>query len=345
MLDTVQLILDSYRIPDRACINVSKGEGKAIENNKHLFTDRAGPVTGMKAYINSTLPTGGTWALDIKSLGPHCLSMVHFSVPKAHCGNNFFSVGREGARAVIDTIERDMAQKGIEGVELLSARIARVDLAHNVELEHSFAHYAHLLQALTRSTLALDNDTQAYAYQTGTRRRLTVVYDKIAEMAQKGYDLADFPPNVMRLETRVQKAQTVRAALGLGTVRELLGQEGYNMANGYMLRTIHNKVLNYEPGAMKQLMVESLKAQAEQFKEAGGQVWGNFTKALGIKALLAEGGLEVALDLARAVSDNDRVYRRRRSEIQKVATDFQVQVKDLETLYREIKTKVPETGT
>jgi len=339
MLDTVWLLLDDYTIKDRASIGLDIGGGSEDNANKLLFMDKSGPVLGKKAYVNSRLSTGGSWHFDIKYHGPGAYTMLHFSLPKIHHGDNFYGTGREGSKAALDMIEKDMVdQFGIE-VDLLKARLSRVDMNYNVELDKPFSNYVHLLQALTKSLLALDDDLKTYVYRTGSKRRLTVIYDKIKEMAQHIDDLSKYPDYVMRIEPRLQKAQTVKAALGIETMGQLLENDGYNAAKVYMLDTIHKNVFNYTPGRMKQLMVDSLINQAKQFDDERNQ-WMMFIKALGIKTLIEEGGIDVAKQVARAVS-NDRSYRTRRRDIDKVSTDFDIQSIDIESLYKELKDKIP----
>jgi hypothetical protein len=341
MLDTISLLLDKYSIKDRHYIGLDVGEGSEENKNKSLFVDESGPVFGKKAYVNSKVSTGGSWHFDIKYHGPAAHALVHFSLPKIHHGENFYAVGREASKSALYMVKQDMAQYGIE-TNLFEARVCRVDMNYDIELDYPFINYVHLLQALTKSPLALDSDVGFYVFKTGSLRRRNVIYDKIKEMGQHTDDLSEYPEFVMRIESRLQKAQTVKKALGIETIGQLLEIDGYNTAKTYMLDTIHNKIFNYTPGPMKQLMVDSLIGQAIQF-EGKRNSWGNFIKTMGIKALIEEGGIDMAKTVAKSISNTDRSYRTRKSDIEKISTDFEIQTKDLESLYRELKGKISPT--
>ena len=113
----------------------------------HLWTDTRGrEQRGKKAYrntdnINITIspkPSG-----DVIASG-------HFSVPKVHNGENYYSVGRDGTQAVIKNFGDLLEDTGIK-TNIDRAHFSRIDTFKNVITDEPFMTYSPLFSSLKAS--------------------------------------------------------------------------------------------------------------------------------------------------------------------------------------------------
>jgi len=352
MIDTLFLYLTDYEIEPKAQVKINTLPYSPAQEspsvNPILYRDTSGRAyEGSNAYINAEL-AGGSWHFDLKRKGDVSLCFVHFSVPKIHNrGSNFYSAGREGSTAAIKAVETDMRWYGVN-TDLMKAQVSRVDLAHTIQPEYSFAHYVPLFRLLMNTAPVFDTDTGTVCMRAGSSRRALVIYDKIKEMQDKGQDTSPYPEKAIRFEYRLQKAQAVRSQIGVNTTSELMDKDTYHNVKAELYRQLHDRLYRYEPGNMGVLVANHLQEQLGHFKGRGGKRYTyNWLVALGYQVLLEKAGRAVVEEVFRKdcqpeVSEAGRKrFQRHKSELKKVEQDFGIQSQNLERLYQELKDKTP----
>jgi hypothetical protein len=150
MLDTVKVFIPDYSIKPDNNLEVqparfNAGTGEKL-NESLLFQNSSGMnFYGSRAFLNSE-----KFNLDLKPYafaehGTACF--LHFSVPKVHYGDNYYSVGEQGTEAVFNQVEKELAENGFN-CSLKEADFSRIDTFKNIEPEEPFETYSALFSLL-----------------------------------------------------------------------------------------------------------------------------------------------------------------------------------------------------
>lgn len=219
MLDTVKLCLNDWEIKkgsplliQPSPLNYGTGE---LTSCYPLWRNEEGEMEmGSKAYLNTQ-----SLNVDIKPFsqgGVQCF--VHFSIPKIHNGENYYSVGKEGTQAVLKKVEGELKEAGIH-TNIEEASLSRVDTFQNVITEEPFLSYSPLFSFLHASR-KIKRDYGSTFLWSNTQQELCI-YDKIAEMQKRKIDTSSYPSQTMRFEWRLLNKKKIENAVGFSRVREL----------------------------------------------------------------------------------------------------------------------------
>ena len=219
MLDTVKLCLNDWEIKkgsplliQPSPLNYGTGE---LTSCYPLWRNEEGEMEmGSKAYLNTQ-----SLNVDIKPFsqgGVQCF--VHFSIPKIHNGENYYSVGKEGTQAVLKKVEGELKEAGIN-TNIEEASLSRVDTFQNIITEEPFLSYSPLF-SLLQASRKLRRDYGSTFLWSNTQQELCV-YDKIEEMQKRKIDTSSYPSQTMRFEWRLLNKKKIENAVGFSRVREI----------------------------------------------------------------------------------------------------------------------------
>ncbi len=219
MLDTVKLCLNDWEIKAGANLLIQPsplnyGTGE-LTSYFPLWRNENGEMEmGSKAYLNAK-----NLNVDIKPYpqgGVQCF--VHFSIPKIHNGENYYSVGKEGTQAVLKQVEGELKEAGIK-TNIEEASLSRIDTFQNVITEEPFFSYSPLF-SLLQASRKVRRDYGSTFLWSNTQQELCV-YDKIAEMENRKLETSHYPAQTMRFEYRLLNKKKIEKAMGFSKVKEL----------------------------------------------------------------------------------------------------------------------------
>lgn len=347
-LDTIHLQLSDYSITPEAVLELHPsayvvGTGEKLSEFP-LYTNTEGKeFRGARAKLN--IPD--KFQLTMKpfsrggKVGANCF--VNFSVPKAHCGNNFYSVGEEGSQAVFNSIEKELWQAGIH-TDINTADLCRVDTFKNIEPEEEFSAYSPLFGML-KMRRGIDK-VYPEGFLAVNGQQQFCIYDKIAEMKYRKIDTSHFPAQAMRFEHRCMKKAKVKAVYGFSSVKDLFSG-GYETVKKQQVNQWKNSLFSHSFEEVIHIGAGQLQAEMQIFKDRYDKKWFEwFLKSYGAFHLAQVSGIEVVkLALQNFEPDRMKVWRAEKT-IDMLARELEMmkQVegrnKTLGTLYLELKEKV-----
>ena len=307
MIDTLKLMLNEYEIADDSEIRVQPasyelGTGSKVEYP--LFqTPSHGSHYGSKAYLNAD-----NWNLTLKPLpgGRATGAFLQLSVPKNYYGSNFYSVGEEGTKAVLNKVEGELLEKGVH-TPLNEADISRVDTFKNIEPEEPFSSYYSLFSLLKArkavqrgygTTFLLSNSQQEFC-----------VYDKLEEMRERNLETSNLP-NTMRFEHRLLNKQKVQSTYGMSRVSELF-KGGYEIIREKQVESWKNSLFNFTAEEVVLLGSKQLEQEMRVFRDKFPKNWfSRFLRSYGAYYLASFAGKEVVVEaLQNFEADRMKVWR------------------------------------
>ena len=228
MIDTLKLRLDDYSISPGSALKIQPAAYSEESGEVDREIEIAPGLRCAKAYLNRE------WHLTIQpkirggaprgSL-PEAMAHIQFSIPKLSSPDlsNLSPVSESEARAVIDRVERELAQCGIRA-SLREAPISRVDLFRNIEAEENFSSYSPVFSLLTGSRL--NRRELGSTFQWGNAQRQLITYDKREEIRARGAEVSGISDRLMRFEYRLLNSRKVQEAAGLKNCGALLDAFG-----------------------------------------------------------------------------------------------------------------------
>lgn len=310
MLDTIKLQLQDYEVTSNSTVEVQparyvSGTGEILSEFP-LFKNSSGKVFyGSKAFLNTP-----KWNLTLKPVtyspsGNACY--VHFSVPGIHNGNNFYSVGEQGTEAVINQVEQELAENGIN-CNLQQAQLSRIDTFKNIQAEQSFESYATLFQLL-KCNRGIKRDYGTTYLMSNTQQEFTV-YDKIVEMQNRGISTAEFPENTQRYEHRLLNRNKINSVYGFSEVADIF-KGGYAVIKEKQLESWKKSLFSYSVEEVVTLGSKQLEQEMAIFKQKFSRNWFQFfLQAYGAYHLAQVAGVEVVKTaLENLEADRMKVYR------------------------------------
>jgi len=345
MLDTVKVFIPEYDIASDSSLEVqparfNAGTGEVL-NEFPLFRTASGKLfAGSRAFLNTEL-----FNLDIKPFsftGSGTACFCHFSVPKVHNGDNYYSVGEQGTEAVFQLVEQELRKHGFY-TNLQNAQLSRIDTFKNIEPEEPFETYSALFSLLNASRRIKRSFGTTYMV-TNTQQEFCV-YDKLKEMELHKIDTSSFP-ETMRFEHRLLNKQKISSVLGFAQVAELF-HGGYAVIREKQKECWKDNLFKFSVEEVVQLGSQELAREMQYFEQSHGRNWfGYFLKAYGAFHLAQFAGVEV-VEKALETFEPDRmkVYRARKT-LEEAERELlfcrkeQASKKTYATLYSELKEKV-----
>lgn len=347
-LDTIHLQLSDYSITPEAVLELHPsayvvGTGEKISEFP-LYTNTEGQeYRGAKAKLNVPDKFQLTMKPFVRGgrVGTNCF--VNFSVPRVHYGNNFYSVGEEGSRAVFNSIEKELWQAGIH-TDINTADMCRVDTFKNIEPEEEFSVYAPVFRLLKMRRGIDKVFPEGFLAINGQQQ--FCIYDKIAEMKHKKVEVSHFPAMAMRFEHRCMKKEKVKAVFGFTSVKDLFSG-GYETVKKQQVSQWKNSLFSHTVEEVIQIGAGELQTEMQIFKDKYDKKWFEwFLKSYGAFHLAQVAGIEVVkLALQNFEPDRMKVWRAEKTidtlarELEMVK-QIQGRSKTLGTLYTELKEKV-----
>lgn len=342
MIDSLKIELVDFRVSRDAGVTVQPspfvvGSGELLGNHA-LWVDDAGEVVeGNRGFLNTE-----HFNLTFSMVGQRVRGFLQTSIPKVYSGNNYFSVGRDGSRAVMKKLEGELREAGVH-TNIEGARVSRLDAFRNVVADEPFRAYAPVLQLLEGKRQQRREYGTTFLWHNTQQE--VCVYDKLEEMRNHEIDTTPFPKNTIRFEHRLLNARKVSDTLGVTTLADLW--EGYDAVEQHYLRTMEGQLFRYEPGEVEVLCANQLREELKRFRGVyGRQFRARFLKTYGLKYLLQLADMKTIREAFCEVQGNRMARRRIEKELEGIRLDFsmanreRVSQKTLGSLYRELKRKV-----
>jgi len=347
MLDTVKVYIPEYSIKadnnlEFQPARINAGTGEKL-NEFELFQTTSGrKFYGSKAMLNTE-----AFHLDLKPYsfaenGIACF--LHFSIPRVHYGDNYYSVGEQGSHAVFNLVEQELLKNGFS-CNLQEADFSRIDTFKNIEPEEPFETYSALFSLLNASRKVKRSYGTTFMV-TNTQQEFCV-YDKLKEMQLHKLDTSAFP-ETMRFEHRLLNKQKISARLGFTQVADLF-KGGYAVIKDKQKESWKKNLFKYSVEEVIQLGSKQLAQEMEYFENSHGRNWFSyFLKSYGAFYLAQYAGTEVIeIALNHFEADRMKVYRMKKTleEAERELLFYRKEPatkKTYATLYSELKGKVLE---
>jgi hypothetical protein len=316
-----------------------------MTSHQQLFWNGERYVTGARATYN-TDNYQVTIAPDRGGGAANCL--IQWS-GRAFEGNNEIPLDRARLEETARDVKEELAGVGLD-VPIWDAKLVRVDLAKNCEMNHPISSYTPVFGALQGRKSMNKQDFGGTGFLMGNTQRQVVLYDKGAEMHAKGLDLAECPVNTLRPECRLMKGASVRDALGAETLPDLLrGWEKIPGAYNHSLeRDVFRPKMEKKIGASLDFYEEARFIMDSAFLRK----WQAFKADVGLLLLVERFGLEFAKEFAAFELVEDTSTAAGKRQVKRINADleqaaFAIAMSDavaertpLQELYRELKQAV-----
>jgi len=346
MIDTLKLSLEDYSISSDTCLTVQPatyiaGTGELVSEFP-LFTDKSGRAfRGSKAYLNTERLNLTIQPFTRSEKGTACF--VSFSIPKLHYGNNFYSVGKGGSRAVLKSVEKELKECGI-ATAIEEAHISRADTFKNIQTEEPFSSYFSLF-TLLRARRAQQR-SYGTTYLVHNKQQQFCIYDKLVEMESRGVDTSQFPAQTIRFEHRLLNKRKVAKVYGFSQVGELF-KGGYEVVRTNQVEEWRKSLFSHSVEEVVLLGANQLENEMRHFQQRYTRNWfSQFLKVYGAYSLAEGVGIEVVRTaLQNLESERTKVWRAERLllDMKREVEMLRVEPGSSKTqaeLYNELKTKV-----
>lgn len=337
MLDTLKVALSSFQVLPNNSVKVQpatyeEGTGRRI-GDYPLFRGEHGMVYGAKAFIN-----GEKWNMDIKPIGGNVVAFLHFSVPKVHNGDNYYSVGLEGTQAVIAKVQGELQEAGV-ATDLQEASLSRVDCFSTVITEEPFESYAPIFSLMSASRELKREYGSTYLWHNGQQEHC--IYDKCKEGELRGLVAGTYPEHSVRFEHRLLRKRKIETVYGFSKVRDLPSR--WQVLREQYSKT-WQKLFRYEAEELEVLAVSQVEQELRYFKERSGrQYLENYLKAVGASTFASEASREVLRQASLNVSDNRSTVFKFMRQVEQIRGELELlrqapaSQKTLRVLYSELK--------
>lgn len=340
MLDTLKLLVHDFEVKDSSCLQVQLGSYKVSGSEviEHpLFKTDSHIHYGSKAYLNED-----NWNLTIKPVRDGSIgAYLSFSIPKNYYGDNYYSVGEQGSKAVIGKLEKELEERGI-GASLQDADLSRVDTFKNIEPEEPFSSYHPLFNTLqVRRAVKRNFGT---TFLSSNTQQEHCIYDKLEEMKNLKKPVAGLP-NTMRFEHRLLSKRKVADTYGFTKVKDLF-KGGYEVVREKQMESWRESLFQYEVDEVIALGSKQIEQEMRAFWKLNNTRWlDSYLKAYGAYSLVAVAGIDAVLDAIKSIERDNRmkVHRLKNTLLEAQRTmmmNKQGKDKTLGNLYVELKEKV-----
>ncbi len=345
-LDTVKLHLKDYSITGDCRLNVQPatyiaGSGEVVSEFPLFQNEEGKQYRGSKAYLNTDRLNLTIQPFTRSQEGTTCF--VSFSIPKIHYGNNFYSVGEEGAEAVFSIVEKELWQNGVH-TDIENADLSRVDTFKNIQTEEPFSSYYSLFSLLkARRAIQRGYGTTFLVHNT---QQEFCVYDKLEEMRNRDIDTSPFPAQTMRFEHRLLNKKKIEKVYGFSSVSSLFSG-GYEAVKTRQVEEWRKSLFSHSVEEVVMLGSRQLEQEMRFFKQRFERNWFEwFLKSYGAYHLAQVAGVEVVrMALQNVEAERTKVWRAEKM-LQETKRELEMlkreegSNKTLGTLYQELKEKV-----
>ncbi len=342
MIDTLKIYTHDFSVKDSAELiiqpnTIDYSSGEVVETP--LFRTSANKtIFGSKAYCNNE-----TYNLTIKGMpkgGTVCF--IQTSLPKACKGENYYSLSSAETKETFEKLQNDFTERGI-GLNLGQCRLSRVDSFKTVPCSEMFYSYVPLF-GLLRAKRQNRRDYGTTFTWSNTRREVCV-YDKIAEMQNRGLPVVRYPANSMRFEYRLKTSGVCKDEYGFDNFQALV-----NNLDG-VKQVYENAMKNYlfslEVEQVEYLSGRELEQNMRMYKSTVGRNWLQiYYRDYGAYMTAKLAGIETIKAIVTRLSEGDRMKAWRAVKLTEDMRRNYEMVKGTDTgktlsdLYSELKTKV-----
>jgi hypothetical protein len=323
-------------------VNAATGE---LIHHSQLYSTGEQIITGQRAHYN-TKDFQFTIAPDRGGGPANCI--LQFSAG-AFSDSNELPLGNLAVAQCARDVRNSLLAVGVD-FPTDKARLVRLDLAKNVELSQPVASYSPVFQALSTRKSVNKLDFGGTGFLAGNTQRQWAFYDKGAEMAAKGHELAECPVNTIRPELRLLNGRVIKSALGSQTLGGL--DSAWESLHAIYVHEIERDVFRPK---MEQKAEATLNLYDEARFVLDGPLkrkWAAFKDDLGLLLFVKEQGLDAAKHFVVSFLVEDpssasgkRQAKRIFAELEKA--DYALRMGDdapdgtpLKELYRELKKAV-----
>ncbi len=311
----------------------------------HLFHNGERNISGQRATYN-TEDFQLTIAPDRAGESPNC--MIQWSA-RAFSGSNEVPMQRQQVSESARDVRNELSALGLH-FPMEKARLVRLDLAKNVELEHPVASYTPVFGALSARKSVDKQDFGGTGFLMRNTQRQIAFYDKGAEMHAKGAELDECPVNTLRPECRLMKGKVIRDTLGFESVQDVT--RGWEKIPGAYVESLERDVFRHK-------MEKKIGAALDFYQEASfimegeyARKWQAFKSDTTPMMLVERFGLEHAKEFVafHLVDDSDcpvgkRQILRMHTELEQAAFAIKMSAvatdkTPLQQLYQELKRSV-----
>jgi len=327
--------------------------------NRHLlYKDKEGNERqGSKAYFNNEILNCEILPSYINGIDTSNL-FLHFSIPKIYNkGNNFYSVGREGSKIVIDKVEEELKEIGIK-TNINKAKITRIDNFKNVVMEEKFHSYKTIFELLNMSR-GKEKFTRQFGttFLKGNATQQICIYDKIVEIDIKNIHCSksgqpminkkSLPDNVARFEHRIFKNKNIKQKLEIELVEDYYKK--YDNIKDYYQKIMKNNLFKLDIEEIEILYSSKIMNEMNYFEFNYGRNWlQKYFQYKGIEALTKVNEEILKEAVRERIKDRKKVYRIFKDiregkliiEVMKSMEGQGKQNKTIGTLYNELKKKL-----
>lgn len=268
MIDTIKVFTDDFRVRDAAALAIQPATidyQSGVQNERRLFRNSAGEwVEGAKAYLNDE-----RYNLTLKpnDAGDGVKLWLQWSLPKAFTGDNFYPLSADQLGDAKKALEQSLSDKGVM-LELDECKVSRLDTFQNVYSAESFADYATLFRLL-RAKRQQRRDYGTTFLWANTQREICV-YDKVAEIKNRGGSFEAYPENTIRFEYRLKSSKAIKRELGLGKLKDLQNFDGVKAA---YQQAMQKNIFSLTVDEVNVLISSRLEAVIRAYYENGGRYW------------------------------------------------------------------------
>ncbi len=349
MLDTLKVCLNDFEIRKGASLTIQPSPinystGELISDFPLWERQEGGEERGSKAYLNTK-----HFNMEVVPMPGGTRAFLHFSIPKIHNGENFYSVGKEGTETVIKQVQGELAEAGIK-TNLQEANLSRIDTFQNIITEEPFTTYSPVF-SLLQASRKLRRDYGTTFLWSNSQQELCV-YDKIEEMSHRKIETASYPAQTMRFEFRLLNKKKIETALGFSQVKDISANWGGVKEN--FKEAWEKNIFSMEVGEIEVMASEQVFNEMKYFYEKYGRDYLDYyIKLYGGYLIAQHVGVEpIRLAIKRLEEGKDRETIKKKvqratkrleeakKEVELIRGIGEGRSKSLSTLYNELRKKV-----
>ncbi len=323
---------------------VNAATGEPLRHNQ-LYSTGEQIITGQKAHYN-TKDFQFTIAPDRGGGPANCI--LQFSAG-AFSDSNERPLNRHLVALCAHDVRKELLAVGVD-FPLDKARLVRLDIAKNVELSHPVACYSPVFQALSTRKSVNKLDFGGTGFLAGNTQRQFAFYDKGAEMAAKGHELAECPVNTLRPELRMLNGRVIKNTIGSQTLDGL--QSAWDMLHAVYVHELERDVFRPQMEQKAQASLDFYQEASFVMEGPSQRKFQAFTNDVGLLHLVQSLGLDGAKHFAASYLVEDVTTPTGKRQAKRIYTllekaDYAIRMGDdapegtpLKELYRELKKAV-----
>jgi hypothetical protein len=273
--------------------NMSTKQGGA--ELPYLLTDRTGrSVCANSIYHNSRL---ANYSINAKGL------QLQFNPSKALHPYHLTGTGKQFSET-IKGVKQELLSIGIDA-NIDQMKLVRLDLAKQAEMSKPFGNYIDAFRML-KGKRAKEQRQYPSGYIVGNTRWQTIGYDKGEELKQHHHNIPE--KNLMRLESRWMKGQSISAQFHLNTLPALAELSPIDLTRIYASHLTDKYFPKQFEGDQMVMGFDTVIDQMKTAQNRYGRGWFiKYVSAISIDAFIMQlGGLEMVRKALLEVTTKQR---------------------------------------